>query len=487
MFLALVVFAAADLPAAAPDRVRGALRRSSCSISGAPYAFYNTVWWHVQGFHYNPWFDWLLGGFVTDTWQKKVWSAARHRDRARRRVARRPLGRDVRAAARSARGAGRVTAAAAAPAPGVARAGGSHHPAATAPPGMASRWGPLTLVGLTCLFGLVDPPRRDGQAVNLNDSAFHLQMVRWAGGQIREGRVPLDGWYPVPLARLVVLPPLPEPPAHPHRLRSRASPARATRRRTSGSSTCCSRCGRSRLRRGAAARLGTLDRRGRGGCLAAHRQRARATATSTGATPGGATACTRSSGRCGCCRSPGALTWRAVSPGQVLRGRRGCARADDRVPLHHGLPRAAHGRRLGARRRRGLPASALGRAAVVVGGSVLVASWVLVPLIGDTKWTTQSEFYKGSVFNDSYGAREDPRLALHGRALRLRALPDHLAARSPSGVGVCAAQARCATSGPGRCSASSGSACCSSSDGRRSGPLLDRPARHPATSRSTAS
>ena len=32
--------------------------------------------------------------------------------------------------------------------------------------------------------------------MNLNDSAFHLQMVRWADGQIGEGRVPLDGWYP---------------------------------------------------------------------------------------------------------------------------------------------------------------------------------------------------------------------------------------------------------------------------------------------------
>ena len=32
--------------------------------------------------------------------------------------------------------------------------------------------------------------------MNLNDSSFHLQMVRWADGQIDEGRVPLDGWYP---------------------------------------------------------------------------------------------------------------------------------------------------------------------------------------------------------------------------------------------------------------------------------------------------
>ena len=48
----------------------------------------------------------------------------------------------------------------------------------------------------------------------------------------------------------------------------------------------------------------------------------------------------------------------------------------------------------------------VGRAIVVAGGSLLVASWVLVPLIGDTKWTTRSEYYKGTFFDDSYGARK---------------------------------------------------------------------------------
>jgi hypothetical protein len=48
----------------------------------------------------------------------------------------------------------------------------------------------------------------------------------------------------------------------------------------------------------------------------------------------------------------------------------------------------------------------LGRAALVAGGSLLVASWVLVPLVGDTKWTARSEYYKGTFFNDSYGARK---------------------------------------------------------------------------------
>src|SRR5262249_3848464 len=34
-----------------------------------------------------------------------------------------------------------------------------------------------------------------------------------------------------------------------------------------------------------------------------------------------------------------------------------------------------------------------GRAALVTGGSMLIAAWVLVPLIGDTKWTNESEYY----------------------------------------------------------------------------------------------
>jgi hypothetical protein len=46
------------------------------------------------------------------------------------------------------------------------------------------------------------------------------------------------------------------------------------------------------------------------------------------------------------------------------------------------------------------------RAGVVVAGAVGIAAWVLVPLIADTKWTTQSAYYTGTIFNDSYGARK---------------------------------------------------------------------------------
>jgi hypothetical protein len=55
---------------------------------------------------------------------------------------------------------------------------------------------PHGLVGLSTLFGLVALRGETRFAQPLNDSAFHLQMVRWASGQIHRGRVPLDGWFP---------------------------------------------------------------------------------------------------------------------------------------------------------------------------------------------------------------------------------------------------------------------------------------------------
>ncbi len=55
---------------------------------------------------------------------------------------------------------------------------------------------PLSLVIVSCVFSLVILRSETTPANNLNDSAFHLEMVRWASHQISEGRIPLDGWFP---------------------------------------------------------------------------------------------------------------------------------------------------------------------------------------------------------------------------------------------------------------------------------------------------
>jgi hypothetical protein len=47
----------------------------------------------------------------------------------------------------------------------------------------------------------------------------------------------------------------------------------------------------------------------------------------------------------------------------------------------------------------------LWRAVLVAGGALLVASWMLVPLLVDAKWTIEDEFSHGTYFYDSFGAR----------------------------------------------------------------------------------
>ncbi len=45
------------------------------------------------------------------------------------------------------------------------------------------------------------------------------------------------------------------------------------------------------------------------------------------------------------------------------------------------------------------------RAAVVGAGSLLIAAWVIVPIVLDRTWTPQSEISRGTIFYDSFGAR----------------------------------------------------------------------------------
>ena len=127
--------------------------------------------------------------------------------------------------------------------------------------------------------------------------------------------------------------------------------------------------------------------------------------------------------------------------GQVLRGRRGCARADDGVPLHHGLPGGADGRRLGARRRERVPASRRTRRCR---RCRLGARRVLGARAADRRHEVDDaeRVLHGLGLQRLVRRAEDPRLAVHGRALRRRAASRSSRSCSPSGVVVCAVQAR---------------------------------------------
>jgi uncharacterized protein DUF6541 len=57
------------------------------------------------------------------------------------------------------------------------------------------RW-PLVVVGVVVLFNLVVLHDEARAVQNLNDSSVHRSMIAWAENRIEEGHLPLDGWYP---------------------------------------------------------------------------------------------------------------------------------------------------------------------------------------------------------------------------------------------------------------------------------------------------
>ena len=144
-----------------------------------PYVYFNAEH-HTQTLAVQPLFGWLFGGFTTDSVQRTVWSlllTATALVTVRRALAWADESAAVVAVARPRR----------------VRVRGDASAATLAATGRL----PLALVGLACGFGLVTLRGQTSAAVNLNDSAFHLQMVRWASGRISAGRLlPLDGWYP---------------------------------------------------------------------------------------------------------------------------------------------------------------------------------------------------------------------------------------------------------------------------------------------------
>jgi Gpi18-like mannosyltransferase len=385
-----------------------------------PYAFFNTQW-GAEGFHVQPYFDWTFGGFATDTWQKKVWSLAVT-----------AIGFVV--GLRAIRWVEGST--------GESEAGPHTHERAPAPMNVnlresdertwsthelaravralvprraalfvdgwagrkPSRWWPRALVGLSCLFGLVVLRGETTAAPNLNDSAFHLEMVRWASGQIGEGRVPLDGWFPYFSMGSSFF--------HHYQSLSETLTAYAARLTGAGDQTTylwilylllalwpmsvylgARLLGLGRWTAAASAAVSPLivSAPGYGYEHGSYTWRGYGVYSQLWAM--------------WLLPLAWGLTWRAASRGRHYTA--AAAALALTIACHFitgylavltvGVWVIVLG--AGFLRR-------IGRAALVVGGSLLVAAWVLVPLIGDTRYTTQSEYYKGTIFNDSYGARK---------------------------------------------------------------------------------
>ncbi len=357
-----------------------------------PFTYFN-VGWKAMGqslvtLHEQPWFDLLLGGLHTDTWQKRLWSLAIVGIAffvvwygPRLAFAGAPLGQTV-------------------PTPDEPR----ERPETPRPPWLRSRWGPYSLVALACAFGLVVLRPELTPAPNLNDSAFQLQMVRWASGQIEHGRVPLDGWYPY----------LSLGSSFFHHYQSLPNVLTAYLARLTGAGDQTTYLWILYLLLAlwplsvyAGARLLAWGRWPAAGAAAVSPLLVSAS---------------------GYGYEHGSYTWQGygvytqlwamwllplawgLSWRSVTRGRTYAAAA-----LVLALTIACHfitgylalltlavwvlAGGAGYLRR-------AARAALLGGSSLIVAAWVLVPLLRDTKWTTQSVYYKGTIFADSYGARK---------------------------------------------------------------------------------
>jgi Gpi18-like mannosyltransferase len=373
------------------------------------FAYYNSQVPGIEALKLEPFYGWLFGGFAFDTWQKRLVSAL------------------VTAIALTAAWRG-LAWLRGEPEPEPAPAGGAPSPGPRAPelrlpllpslerlvPGgdelaeagasVVARWLPAGLVGLGCLFGLIALRGETTAAQNLNDSAFHEQMVRWAGGQIGEGRLPLDGWYPYFAAGSSFF----------HHYQSLPHTLTAYLARATGASDG-----------GAYLWLQYL-------LLALWPIAVYAGARLLGWSPWTSAAAAAVAplvvSAPGYGYEDGSYTWRGYGVYSQLW-------AMWLLPLAWGLTWRAvsRGRRYAAAAAAvaltiachfitgylavltvgvwvlvlgfgpGLLARA-GRAALAAGGGLVIALWVLVPLIADTRWTNRSEYYRGTIFNDSYGA-----------------------------------------------------------------------------------
>jgi hypothetical protein len=367
---------------------------------------------NAQTLRFEPWFDWLYGGFATDPWQKKVLS----------------LG--VTAIALSAAWRGihwfvglEPTAPARAgvqTAPPTPVATWEPKPQALGP-GIVlaplddtvdqdstkslSRWIPLSLVSLSALFGLILLRGETRYAQNQNDSAFHLLMVRWANGQLHHGHWPFDGWFPYFALGSSFF----------HHYQSLPHTLTALFANVTGAGDQTIYLWFLYLLLALwpfAVYLGArlLEWSNWTAASAAAISPLLVSTPAYGYEHGSYT--WQGYGIYGQLWAmwllpiAWGLTWRAVARGNhyaaaavALALTIACHFITGYLAvLTVGVWMIVLGKTGFVRR--------VGRAAIATVGGLLVASWVLVPLIGDTKWTARTEYYKGTIFNDSFGAEK---------------------------------------------------------------------------------
>ena len=304
---------------------------------------------------------------------------------------------------------------------------------------------PHALVGLSTLFGLIALRGETRFAQPLNDSAFHMQMVRWAGGQIHRGRVPLDGWYPdLSLGSSFFH----HYQSLPETLTAYAAASTGTSDNTAYLWLLYLLLATFPISVYAGSRLLGWGRWTAAGAAAV--ASLLATSTFNSAPPYGfewGSYIWSGTGLYGQLWAmwllplAWGLAWRAVA-----NGRRYAAAA-----IAVALTIACHFIAgylallaigvwviaLGARRV--LPR--LLRAAVVAGGALLVSLWVLVPLIGGTTWTNNSEYFRGTYFDDSYGTHQVIGWLLRGQLFDRGRFPV-ISLLVAAGLGVCVWRAR---------------------------------------------
>jgi Bacterial membrane protein YfhO len=384
-----------------------------------PYAGFNTRE-GVEALRFEPLFGWLYGGFATDPWQKKVLSLA-------------VVSVAVLFAWRGMRWLAELEPAG--PAPHRPMPRGVEHPlrvpVAAAPlddtadaesTRSAARWAPYSLLGLASFFGLLVLRGETRYAENLNDTSLHLLMVRWASGQIHEGRIPFDGWFPYFAIGSSFFH---HYQSLPHTLTALLANAVGASDRTIYLWLLYLLLALWPVSVYLSARL--LDWSNWTAAAAAAISPLLVSAPGYGYEHGSYTwqGYGVYSQEWGMWLLPlvWGLTWRAVD-----RGKHYAAAA-----LALALTIASHfitgylalltvgiwvivAGRAGLTRR-------VYRAAITTVGSLLIAAWVLVPLIGDTKYSAQSEYYKGTIFNDSYGASKILGWLIRGQLFDNRRFP----------------------------------------------------------------